>query len=309
MVFGATGFVGSWTVRALAAAGHDAIAVHRPSSDPWRLQGVPVRRAPSMSDGWAGLIARESPDCIVALDWEGVSASERDQESIQSGNIGRQAALLRAAEESDVGRVVGVGSQAEYGPIDTRTSEQTPTSPVTAYGRAKVQAFEQLVRVREAADRSWVWARVFSVFGPLDSDRTLFPSIADAAASGTRLTIREARQGWSHLYASDAGTALAALATNSSAEGVYNVAHPEAPPLRDSISLFTDYLGGATALEFALNKAAVPPRLAGDTSRLEALGWVASVELATGLELTARWLSGLPVADPFDPSRTLPGRR
>ncbi len=315
IILGATGFLGSWTVRAAVAAGHEVIAVFKSSSDTWRLEGVtePTRVAVDVGSGvagWADAVRQHSADVLISLDWQGVDASQRDDELLQMANLERQTHLVAAASDSGVRMVLGVGSQAEYGPIDGPMRESQPTAPNTAYGRAKVAASEALQRRATESGLGWAWARVFSVYGPLEGDGTLISSIADAVAERRRIALGPGLHGWSYLHAADAATALLTLAVGHGVCGIYNVAHPDDPPLRESALIYAKNLGGAEFLGFGESRSRQSAhRLAADTTRLSNLGWRPRVDRESGLASTARWMTHLPESDLFDPSRELPRRR
>lgn len=306
-VTGATGFIGSWTVRALVAAEHEVTALTRPQSDTWRVQAIPhltiVRAAEA---DWGRTIAALGPDCLLSLDWIGVSAANRNDDAVQLENLPRQEELVAAALAAGAQRIVGVGSQAEYGAVEGPAREDTVLSPATAYGRAKVAAGTALAEASAAAGAEWRWARVFSVFGPLETGDWLLPSIARAAATRGSLDLSSGVQPWSYLYGPDAGTALAELVTNPSARGAYNVGHPIAPPLRESVELFSAALGAADVLRFGDSPG---ESLRPDTTRLQGLGWEPRWARESAFEATARWFRGEEVDDPFFGGTPLPPHR
>ena len=306
LVTGASGFLGSWTVRALAAAGHSVAALSRTES-PWRLRGVEgIERHALEVAHWPDAILESGADVVMLLDWAGVAGSERNLAS-QMQNVARQLPLITAACTAGVTHIVAAGSQAEYGPRAHRTAEDAASAPVTEYGSAKVAALAQLREVAGSRDVNWVWARVFSVYGPLDNEGLLLASIHDSLAAGHGIDLSSGEQLWSYLYASDAGRALARLA-EPDASGVYNVGHPAAPPLRDSIERFVGFTGFDGELRFGASGGMAVANLEPDVARLERLGWSAVVGLDDGLRLTAAWLAGEPVDDPFAVERMLPAR-
>ncbi len=308
-VLGGSGFLGSWTVRALLSAGHTVTAIARRPA-PWRLEGADEGVVVAAEDGWAAAIAASRPDVLVSLDWAGVGGSRRDDEE-QWRNLDRQRTAIDAAIASGARRVVAVGSQAEYGPRYGLTAEDAPLHPATQYGRAKVAASEQLAALCEAQGIDWVWARVFSIYGPLDNEGVLLQKVHDALIGGDSLDLSSGEQLWSYLYASDAARAMVALAEHGDARGIYNVGHPLAPRLRDSIELFARDLPHTGLLRFgALGDAAPPPAsLEPSVSRLLSLDWLPEVALAEGLDATAAWLSSRALPDPFSATKTLPRRR
>lgn len=302
-VLGATGFIGAWAVRALVACGHDVTALARTQSDTWRIDSVPdLRIVRAASTDWPAAFSTLRPEALLSLDWIGVSAADRNDD-VQMQNLPRQAELVRAALAAGTTRIVGVGSQAEYGPVEGRTREDRAPSPTTAYGRAKVAASTSLAEACDAADAEWCWARVFSVFGPLETGNWLLPSIARAAAKGDTLELSSGAQPWNYLFAADAGTALSEIISNPAASGTYNVGHPEAPPLRESVELFAVALGAADVPHFGTAPGAP---LQADTSRLQGLGWEPAWPAEKALATTAQWFRGEAVTDPFFAHIVLP---
>jgi nucleoside-diphosphate-sugar epimerase len=307
LVLGATGFIGSWAVRALVPRA-EVIALTRPAGAAWRIADLPgVELRTAGEDEWAGEIAGIRPDVIVSLDWAGVAGAHRDDDA-QWANLDRQRLVLEAGAAAGVSRYVGVGSQAEYGPRDDCIQETAEPHPVTEYGRAKLAASEASRAFCADAGIQWVWARVFSTYGPLDHGHWLLPQIADALLAGRDVELSPGTQAWSYLYGADAGEAMAMLATAAGAGGVVNVGHPDAPVLRETIERFAAHLPRGGELLFGaipLGPQAVR-RLQPDTGRLEALGWAPATTLEAGLELTATWLAGGSVPDPARTGSDLP---
>jgi nucleoside-diphosphate-sugar epimerase len=309
LVLGATGFIGSWVARALTRRGAEVVCLARPASDQWRLRGLDLTTVTVPESEWPQVIISLSPEVIVSLDWAGVAGGNRDDES-QWANLSRQASVLNAAAISGARRVVGVGSQAEYGPKDERVIENALTNPRTAYGRAKLAAMEEARAFCAAQGIEWVWARVFSTFGPLDNGHWILPLVADALLEDRDIDLSSGEQLWSYLYAPDAAEAFAVLATHPGATGIYNLGNPEAPRLRSTIEEFASHFTSTGRLRFG----AIPlgedsvVRLEPDVSRLENLGWSVTFPLDTALEETARWLRSDKVADPLIPGLVLPER-
>lgn len=293
LVTGASGFLGSWTVRALAAEGHTVTALVR-NENPWRLEGVEgVDTVVAVPAQWPGKIERSRPEVVIALDWAGVAGDSRESE-IQWSNVRRQLQLLKSAARAGSRRFVGLGSQAEYGPRDDVILESMATAPVTEYGRAKVAVFEQLKSFCEASSLEWGWARVFSAFGPLDNESTVLHRIADASIAGEPIRLSSGEQRWSYLCASDVGRALSTIA-RSYPTGIVNVGHPNAPRLRDTLEQFDGALDTPTQLVF--DPSIVGMSLRPDVSKLGKLGWKPQEAVADGLRTTARWLLGHPARD------------
>lgn len=311
LVLGATGFLGSWTVRALLADGHSPIALLRSESDDWRLSplcdGVEIRRA-ALAD-WPAVVRAAAADVVISLDWTGLAAAERD-DATQWRNVDRLASTVRSAIDGGARRVVGIGSQAEYGPHDGLVAAaSTMPAPATEYGRAKLEAGRMLLAAAASAGIDGVWGRVFSTYGPLDQPHWLLPKLAARLLRGERAELTAGTQRWSYLTGADAGRAIALLATAGS--GAYDIGSASAPPLRETIETFAAHFGGGELLDFgAIEQGADPVRhLQTDVGPLQELGWQERIPLSDGLAQTADWLKGRPVVDSLLAGRVLPRPR
>ena len=294
VITGGSGFLGSWVTRAMLARGHELLVLTR-SPDAWRLRGLAGANIRSTEpSAWAAEIASFAPDTLLLLDWAGVDGPSRDSPQ-QFENIPRQRGLIEAALTAGANRILATGSQAEYGPRLDRIPEDAPPHPVTPYGQAKVQAAEQLAELTGQAGADGVWARVFSVFGPLDNEGLLLATVADRLMADEDVALSSGEQAWSYLAAPDAGRALAVLAERGS--GAVNVGHPDAPKLRDTIETFAAHFHSAGRLVFGDSPSPGASRLQPDTTRLEALGWRPEIEVPAALATTARWLRREPVDD------------
>jgi nucleoside-diphosphate-sugar epimerase len=308
LILGASGFLGSWTLRALLAEGQEVVVLARPSSSLWRLDGLthPVTVLRAATNDWPAAIRSCNPRVLLSLDWEGVAGPMRDDHG-QWTNVDRLRAVATAAVESGAERLVGVGSQAEYGPQAGVISEAAEERPSTEYGRAKLAARRLLQQIAEEHEADWAWARVFSAYGPLDHDHWLLPTIARKLLAGEPVPLTQGVQQWSYLYGADAGAALAAVALGDRS-GVFNVGAPQVRPLRATIEEFAQHFPTTADLRFG--EIPYPPdpvmHLQPDVRRLSALGWAPRWSEGAGLAATAAWLAGGEIADPFDPDLALP---
>jgi UDP-glucose 4-epimerase len=311
LVLGGSGFIGSWLSRVLVERNVPTSALVRPSSDLWRLASLPPLDIIAADPAeWPDVVASVRPDVIVSLDWSGVAGASRNDDA-QWKNLDRQLKVLQAAAESGTRRFVGVGSQAEYGPKSGRITEDMTAHPVTGYGEAKLAAMEASRSFSADSGMQWVWARIFSVYGPLDNGHWLLPLVADSLRADRDIELTTGEQRWSYLYALDAGAALAALATHEDASGIYNVGNPSAPRLRDTLERFASMTSSTGRLLFGARPFEPNPvmHLEPDMSRLAGLGWSATVGMDKGLGATMRWLSGQDVDDVTNPGHALPPRQ
>jgi nucleoside-diphosphate-sugar epimerase len=315
IVAGSSGFLGSWICRVLSAQ-HEVTALVRPTSDTYRLtniDGLQIERRES--DDWANFISTKKPDVLILADWWGVGNQERN-DARQSENIDRMEIMAIAARNADVGLVIGVGSQAELGPVSNRITENLPDNPTTEYGKAKVAARKIIQSSLAGSKTRFAWLRIFSTYGPCDTDTWLIPQLIDTLTKGEVMDLTEGEQEWSYLHAFDLARAFEAVIESESTSGIVNVGNPQTVILKEAVQVVADQLGAQGLLGFG--KLAYRPdqvmKLEPACESLTAIGWKPIVSFENGIAQTIQWLQ----RTPLDPLRcedgqevifTLPSRR
>ena len=293
LVTGARGFIGAATVRLALEAG-DAVAVLvRPGSAPGRLQAVAadvtwiegdltaldepdVRRA----------CAAFAPDTVIHAGWAGVAGSERNDDMQVHHNVAAALELTVLAGECGARHIIGLGSQAEYGPCAGRVSEAQALNPTTMYGAAKIAA-AAVTRTKAALLRmQHSWLRVFSTYGPGSDPRWLLPMAAAAMARGMAPALTRCEQRWEFLHVDDAARAVLAVAQHG-AVGTCNLGSGDARVLSDVIAALRDRI--EPSLQPSFGALSYRPDqimwLEADITRLHhATGWLPCVSLDTGLD-------------------------
>ena len=290
VVTGSSGFLGSWICRVLAER-HEVTALVRPSSDIYRLQGIDgLRIERRESADWAAFISAAKPDALVLADWWGVGNQDRNDER-QSDNIERMERLAVAARDAGVGLVIGVGSQAELGPVSNRITEDLPDNPTTKYGEAKVAARKAAQQVLEGSATRFAWLRIFSTYGPSDTDTWLIPQLIDTLTKGEVMDLTKGEQEWSYLHAFDLARAFEAVIENETMSGVINVGNPKTIILKDAIHIIADKLSAQHLLGFG-NMDYRPDqvmKLEPACESLTAIGWKPIVSFENGSAQTIQW--------------------
>ena len=96
-------------------------------------------------DLWTELIIHEDPDVIIFADRSGVAGEDRNSIE-QFENVSRWRNILGNYRGKNLKTVIGLGSQAELGPISGSILESAPYNPTTNYGQAKVMWRDSLDR-------------------------------------------------------------------------------------------------------------------------------------------------------------------
>src|SRR5690242_743124 len=129
---GATGFLGSHVARALVAAGAELRLLTRKTSPTANLEGVPGERVTGdlrEPASYKGALDRCEAVFHVAADYR---LWARDSQEMYRSNVEGTRALLEAAQDADVKRVVYTSSVATMGFIGDGT-EATEESPVSLH--------------------------------------------------------------------------------------------------------------------------------------------------------------------------------
>jgi nucleoside-diphosphate-sugar epimerase len=102
--------------------------------------------------------------------------------------------LAKAAAQTDVKRFVGLGTCIEYEMSDAPLDLDTPLLPTTPYSAAKVAAFIALQEWFTHTDISFLWCRLFHIYGAGEHPNRLFPAIHKALQAGQSIDLTRGAQ-------------------------------------------------------------------------------------------------------------------
>ena len=170
LVTGGAGYVGSVSVEAILAAGHDVVVLddlstgHRAAvPDGARLE------VGTYADGrvLGRLLEREEVDAILHCAARSlVGESGVDPGKYYRDNVAGGVALLEAARSAGVGRLVFSSSAAVYGvPETTPIPEDAPAQPINTYGETKRTFEAAMAAYGQAYGLRSVSLRYFNVAG------------------------------------------------------------------------------------------------------------------------------------------------
>ena len=291
LISGASGFLGSWISRVISEI-HDVTALVRVSSSLSRISDIRgieiVRLEPNL---WADSILELRPDVLILTDWSGVGNEFRNDVR-QFNNVERIRVCAHAAQIAGVKTVIGVGSQAELGPIISSISEDASDKPTTLYGEAKVEARKALDGILSGSDIRFVWMRIFSTYGPLDEGSWLIPNIINSLTNGEKMKLTQGEQIWSYLHAFDLAMAFATVIKNENINGIVNVGNPQTISIYKAALTIGRILEKEELLEFgALDyRPDQIMRLQPLCETLIKAGWHPQISFEEGIRQTIDWL-------------------
>ncbi len=291
VVTGSSGFLGSWICRVLAPT-HDVTALIRPTSNLFRLSGIsPLNIAPIDTAGWANYITVNKPDVLVLGDWWGVGNQDKNDVR-QYENINRISSMALAAKNAGVKLVIGVGSQAELGPVSDVITEDLPDQPTTKYGFAKAETRLKLGNLFIHSNTRFAWLRIFSTYGPLDTGAWLIPQMVDKLSNGKTMDLTKGEQEWSYLHAYDLATAFKTVIENDKISGIVNVGNPNTIVLRNAILEVATQLNAAELLNFGALEYQHDQvmKLKPLCEKLTKSDWKPEISFSEGIFQTISWL-------------------
>lgn len=283
LILGASGFLGSILTNHLSEK-HSIIAVLREQSSTEALdskESIEVRREnPSR---WARVVRETKPDIVVAAFWNGVKKTERNNRSTQYDNTELHKELALVCRELQIDTFLDFGSQAEFVPSEFPIPEVASCDTTSAYGEAKKSLLSDLEGAFLSSTTRFIWARVFSIYGPSDRSDSLINGVTTAIKNHEHFWLRSPQTKWSFLYEKDFARAIEKILENGPINGIINVGNPK-----------PEYIG---AISRVLNSPLIHPidplnsNESGYyplTGKLESIGWKPEFSLADGLEDTIK---------------------
>lgn len=292
MVTGASGFIGSAFVRHAVHAGAAVTAVYRRTSSPWRLADVEGSchgiAAPLDSLPTGG----SAPGVLVHCAAAGVNQSHDDVGDMVTTNVAGTAHVLEYARRRGVGRVVLVGTSAEYG-SGVLLTEDAPLRPMSEYGatRAAASLLARAYGGRKGLDV--VVVRPFAVYGAFEASYRLIPHVVLGALRAESIRISSGQQTRDYVHVDDVVDGIARACTyEQAAHGTFNLCSGVETSVLDAARLAVSLSCTDGQLEVGA-LSSMPGemwRTTGDPTRArEALNWTARTDLHSGLVRTIEW--------------------
>ncbi|MGH8616809.1 MAG: NAD-dependent epimerase/dehydratase family protein [Burkholderiales bacterium] len=290
LVTGAAGFVGRQVLALLADTGYTVHAVSSRTSSP-ALPASQWHRADLRDPLQAAAVIKASlPTHLLHLAWCTNPDDYRTSPENECWRAG-STALLETFGQCGGQRAVVAGTCMEYDWQDGLCHEDvTPLRPDTAYGRAKTALGAQLDVIASASGFSAAWGRLFFLYGPYEKSRRFVPAVIESLLAGVPALCTHGRQVRDYLHVADAARAFVTL-LECRHPGAVNIASGTGVSLGEIGALLAQAVGRPDLLRLGAipAPAAEAPRVVGEVSRLESLGWKPRYTLTEGLRDTVEW--------------------
>jgi len=285
LLTGATGFIGRWAGRHLAAAGFEVHTAGRRMAPETPVPLIPHAVDLHDREQTDALVSRVKPSHLLHLAWHVPPGefweSPENRRWVDCSNNLFSSFILHGGQ-----RVVSAGTCAEYDwtSADDMSEEGTPLKPATLYGRCKLETGRLQEEMVRGTGATQAWARLFFLYGPGEPSGRLVSFLADCLVAGKPAPCTSGEQIRDFMYVDDAARALVTI-LESSWTGPINIATGQPVAVKDIAMRLSTLAGHPERLRLGAVPlpAREPPRIVADVSRLQSLGFRPVVDLEAGL--------------------------
>ncbi|WP_455673679.1 NAD-dependent epimerase/dehydratase family protein [Phocaeicola sp.] len=227
-ITGATGFLGFHIAKECVECGYNVLCLKREGSVskfPYKIEGR-LRWVNKDDESLKEIVEKFRPHVLVHCAWEGVSSNERNSEYTQQHNLHLFMELINLYSYQ---QIIGLGSQDEYGFLDSVVDEQHPLKPETEYAKAKIACCKQLQSFSCKRGYEWQWIRVFNVYGEVQNENWIIPAVIRNCINKVDVfSTTKGEQQYAYLYAGDFAKGITSIIGKKNKSGIYNLSssHP-----------------------------------------------------------------------------------
>lgn len=184
LITGATGFIGSWVVRFLLKKNIKIIAssrdIDKATKQDWfdKVEYIPFDINSKVSKNLFKYF--REPDKLIHLSWDGLP-NYNELYHIEQ-NLPNHYAFLKNLIVNGLNDVTIAGTCFEYGIQNGCLSEEACANPLTSYGIAKDSLRKFMYALNREYEFKLRWLRPFYVYGPGQSENSLFGQLDNAIA-------------------------------------------------------------------------------------------------------------------------------
>ena len=299
VVTGGHGFLGSFVIDKLRAAGAKEVVVPRSDKHDLRVQTEALR-----------LYTDTRPDIVIHLAAVvgGIGANRENPGRFFYDNAIMGLNLIEAARIIGIEKFVCAGticSYPKFTPVPFREEDfwnGYPEETNAPYGLAKKMLLVQLQAYREQYGFNGIYLTPVNLYGPRDNfdleSSHVIPALIrkcieakqtdapEIVAWGTGNATRE------FLYVEDAAEAIMLASEKYSKPDLVNLGSGEEISVRDLLEMIRTMVGDTGVVRWDHSKPDGQPRRSLDTSRAaREFGWRAKTSLSTGLKKTIEWFA------------------
>ena len=240
VISGATSFVGINLIRVLIKdSTNEIIALIRENSPNKKLLDEFGDRIKILCIDLDNIISLcdyiEYLDVFYLLAWRGTRGQDRNDEEMQKKNYSDTIETIKTAIKLHAKTIVGVGSQAEYGYVESKIDESVVPNPTSPYGKYKLKVYTEGKIICEQNSVNFKWGRVFSAYGVGDYPKTLIMYCVENMLKGLPVYVSSCDYMWNYTNIIDVAKLFAKMSGNDIPSGLYNVCGDDTRCLKEFV--------------------------------------------------------------------------
>ncbi len=289
LVTGANGFIGRQTLPLLKKGGYEVIAC---CLKPVNHSEVKWVQCNLLNLGEVSkMIRKVQPSHLLHLAW--YTEHGKFWESLENFQW-IKASLHLAYEFAKFGgrRLMVGGSCCEYdwSHVTGFSEERTPCNPFSVYGRAKNMLRVILEDFCNLMNISFVWPRIFFLYGPFEDKKKLVASIILTLLQGKTFTLQNSHYLRDYLHVEDVAAAIVSL-LNSPLQGPCNIGSGQGVSLKTLGEVIQKTLSSINLLRYSDSEAPSPGKaiIADATKLQQVVGFTPRISLEQGMGYAVEW--------------------
>ena len=171
-------------------------------------------------------------EILIHSAWMGSDRRNRNIAEVQKENISMVRNLVSVQKNTNITKIIGIGSQEELLDGDQPWSDDAKIHSSSEYGKAKHEIFNIL----SSSQAHFTWARLFSVYGRGDKRDWIITKAVEHIKDNRTVSFGQCSKPWSLTHIDDISFAFELMIKNNTC-GVLNLSNLDAPLLINHLQL------------------------------------------------------------------------
>ena len=302
LVTGASGFIGSNLTRNLVNTKDQIHILIRNQSNLWRLNdiisGCNVHFVDiSKIDEVRTIISQVKPEIVYHCATFGVYPNQKDASKMNQINVNGTSNLLTSLHEnSELERLVNLGSVFEYGSTSNSIKETDPTQPFDSYSDTKVSQTKLVEYYSHQKQLPAVTLRIFTPYGIFEEPGRLISDVMVATLKKKPLEIFSRKAKRDFVYIDDVVGALIKASSKPGIEGeIFNIGSGNATSIEELVDLVCEVTNTNLEVSWYNESQREYDKTStngfADIQKAKKIDWKPEVSIKDGLSKTYDWFS------------------
>ena len=300
LITGAGGFIGANLVHDLINTKDQIHILIRKESNLWRLNNIISKCYVHFVDiskikEVENVISEIKPETVYHCATYGVYPNQKDTQKIDQTNlIGTKNLVSSLAKNTDLKRLVNLGSVFEYGSKLGLIKETDSTQGLDHYGKSKILQTKIIEDLSQQHNLPAVTLRIFTAYGNFEEPGRLISDIMVAIIKKNPIKILSSSSIRDFIYINDVIDALKKISVKPGINGeIFNVGSGRASSVENIVNLVCNITDTDSEViwqdknDREHDKAGTKGYA--NIQKIEKIGWEPKTSLEDGLEKTYEW--------------------